>query len=118
MPLPIYDFVSDYVDRSKFGSEILIIHLVMPKKDAKQRLTVRHFGDKNITNILMVKFNTTDPLDPKEHIFIHLQYINDLCTVDENLDNAVVVNITNTMEKEEIMELVLAEADKYFADKS
>ena len=42
-------------NRSKFGPEILMIHLVMSKKDAKQRLTVRHFGDKNITNILMVK---------------------------------------------------------------
>ena len=51
---------SDYDDRSKFGSEILIIHLVMSKKDAKQRLTVRHFGDKNLTNLLMVKYKTTD----------------------------------------------------------
>ena len=33
----------------------------MSKKDAKERLMVRHSGDKNVTNILMVK----DILDSK-----------------------------------------------------
>ena len=33
-----------------------------------------------------------------------------------DIDNVVVVRVNNSMDKEEVMDAVLAEADKYFTD--
>ena len=43
-------------NRSKFGSELLIIHLVMSQENVRERLEARHFIDKYTTDILMVKY--------------------------------------------------------------
>jgi len=87
--------------RSLFGSDLLMIHLVISDQEVTERLEARHPRNEKIRSILT---------DVAKH-----------CKVDDDddneLDNDVVVKVTNSMEKEEVLEAVLAEADKYYSSK-
>ena len=48
--------------------------------------------------------------------FYHKDVAKEYTIEDIDIDNVVVVRVNNSMDKEEVMDAVLAEADKYFTD--
>ena len=98
--------------RSKFGQDILMVHLQMSEEDVTKRLAARHAGNEKSQEILMVNSKYD------YHLIVTLpQDVTNLYTMDDVGDNVVVVKIKDKMGKEDIMDLVLAEVDKYFTDK-
>ena len=53
----IHSSIYFWYKRAKFGSDILVVHLVMTEDDVTQRLDGRHNNDK-VKDILMVRQKT------------------------------------------------------------